>query len=322
MAPYSMDLRKRVLRAWDAGMDAEAVAAKYEVSRAWVHRLVQRRRETGSIAPRQQTKFRAPRADAGAGGAAGRADHRAARCDAGGVARGAADDGRAEHAVARDRSVGVDRQKKRYTPTNNAGLMSPRRAGSGRTWQPLRDVRQYVFLDECGVTTDLLRRYGRSPRGTRLRDHTPCSHWQTHTVVAGLRLDGLARRRCSMGRSTIPRSSPTSSRSWCRRCGRAMSSCSTTSRSTNNPAVRAAIERAGAHLRFLPPYSPDFNPIELAFAKLKAFLRAARPRSFDQVVRAHRDRARLFTPHRMRQLHAALRLPRRYSVMKNALAGC
>ena len=58
MAPYSMDLRKRVLRAWDAGLDAESVAAKYEVSRAWVHRLVQRRRETGSIAPRQQTRFR------------------------------------------------------------------------------------------------------------------------------------------------------------------------------------------------------------------------------------------------------------------------
>jgi len=58
MAPYSMDLRKRVLKAWDSGLDADSVAAKYEVSRAWVHRLVQRRRETGSIAPRQQTKFR------------------------------------------------------------------------------------------------------------------------------------------------------------------------------------------------------------------------------------------------------------------------
>ena len=58
MAPYSMDLRRRVWRAWDAGVDAESVAAKYEVSRAWVHRLVQRRRETGSIAPRKQTKFR------------------------------------------------------------------------------------------------------------------------------------------------------------------------------------------------------------------------------------------------------------------------
>jgi transposase len=58
MAPYSMDLRKRVARAWDAGMDAESVAAKYEVSRAWVHRLIQRRRETGSLAPRTQVKFR------------------------------------------------------------------------------------------------------------------------------------------------------------------------------------------------------------------------------------------------------------------------
>ena len=59
MAAYSLDLRTRVLADWDAGMGAEAVAAKYRVSRAWVHRLVQRRRETGAITPRQQTKFRA-----------------------------------------------------------------------------------------------------------------------------------------------------------------------------------------------------------------------------------------------------------------------
>jgi transposase len=58
MAAYSMDLRQRVARAWDAGMDAESVAAKYDVSRAWVHRLIQRRRETGSLAPRKQTTFR------------------------------------------------------------------------------------------------------------------------------------------------------------------------------------------------------------------------------------------------------------------------
>jgi transposase len=59
MAPYSMDLRTRVLADCDGGMKAEEVAAKYRVSRAWVDRLRQRRRETGEIAPRQQTKFRA-----------------------------------------------------------------------------------------------------------------------------------------------------------------------------------------------------------------------------------------------------------------------
>lgn len=60
MAPYSMDLRTRVLRDWDAGLDADTVAAKYQVSRAWVHRLQQRRRETGTIAPRKQTRWRTP----------------------------------------------------------------------------------------------------------------------------------------------------------------------------------------------------------------------------------------------------------------------
>src|SRR5687767_13917851 len=60
-----------------------------------------------------------------------------------------------------------------------------------REWQPAHDADRYVFIDECGVTTDLLRRYGRSPRGTRLHDHTPCGKWQAHTVVAALRLEGL-----------------------------------------------------------------------------------------------------------------------------------
>ena len=52
---------------------------------------------------------------------------------------------------------------------------------------PLHDARPYVFVDESGVTADLLRRYARSPRGTRIADHAPYSHWQTHTVVAALR---------------------------------------------------------------------------------------------------------------------------------------
>jgi transposase len=62
------------------------------------------------------------------------------------------------------------------------------------------------------------------------------------------------------------------------------------------PEVRLAIEQVGARVQFLPPYSPDFNPIELAFAKLKAFLRAARPRTFDEVCRLIAIALELFTP--------------------------
>ena len=165
-----------------------------------------------------------------------------------------------------------------------------------REWQPFRDLRQYVFLDECGVTTDLLRRYGRSPRGTRLRDHTPCSHWQTHTVIAALGVDGL--------RAPAVFDGPIDSPSFLAYVEQVLVP---TLRLGDvivldnlavhkQPGVRTAIEQAGASLRFLPPYSPDFNPIELAFAKLKAFLRAARPRSFEQVCDLIATALGLFSP--------------------------
>jgi transposase len=157
-------------------------------------------------------------------------------------------------------------------------------------------VRQYIFLDECGVTTDLLRRYGRSPRGTRLHDHTPCSHWQTHTVVAGLRLEGLTATAVFDGpldsvmfgayvdQVLVPALRP----------GDVVVLDNLAVH--KQPEMQRAIETAGAQLRFLPPYSPDFNPIEQAFAKLKAFLRAARPRSFDQVCDLIATALHLFSP--------------------------
>ena len=165
-----------------------------------------------------------------------------------------------------------------------------------REWQPLRDVGQYIFLDECGVTTDLLRRYGRSPRGTRLRDHTPCSHWETHTVIAALRLEGMDAPAVFDG--------PIDSPSFLAYIEQVLVP---TLRPGDivvldnlavhkQPDVRTAIEQAGASLRFLPPYSPDFNPIEMAFAKLKAFLRAARPRNFEQVCDLIATALGLFSP--------------------------
>jgi len=172
-------------------------------------------------------------------------------------------------------------------------------AAARRQWrdgQPFHDARQYVFLDECGVATDLLRRYGRSPRGTRVRDHTPCSHWETHTVIAALRLEGLGAPAVFDG----PMDSPTF-RAYVEqvlvptlRPGDVVVLDNLAAH--KQPEVRTAIEQVGALVRFLPPYSPDFNPIELAFAKLKAFLRAARPRSFDQVCRLIAIALELFTP--------------------------
>ena len=161
---------------------------------------------------------------------------------------------------------------------------------------PLRDVRQYIFLDECGITTDLLRRYGRSPCGTRVRDHTPCSQWQTHTLIVGLRLDGLTAPTVLDG--------PIDHASFLAYVEQVLRP--TLRRGDvvvldnlavhKHPDALRQIEAAGATLRFLPPYSPDFNPIEQAFAKLKAFLRAARPRTFDEILALVAQALPLFTP--------------------------
>ena len=172
-------------------------------------------------------------------------------------------------------------------------------AADRRQWRqtlPLHDANQYIFVDETGVTTDLLRRYARSPRGTRATDHTPCSHWQTHTVVAALRPTELT--------ATAVFDGPMDSVMFLAYVEQVLVP---TLRPGDvvvldnlvlhkQPEVRAAIEHAGAHLRFLPPYSPDFNPIEMAFAKLKAFFRAARPRTFDQVCDLMRTALGLFLP--------------------------
>jgi transposase len=172
-------------------------------------------------------------------------------------------------------------------------------AAARRHWHaalPLHDARQYVFVDETGVTTDLLRRYARSPRGTRSGDHAPCGHWEAHTVVAALRTTGLTATAVFDGpmdavcflayveQVLVPTLRP----------GDVVVLDNLAAH--KHPDVRVAIEQAGAFLRFLPPYSPDFNPIEQAFAKLKAFLRAARPRTFEQICALIAAALTLFTP--------------------------
>lgn len=130
----------------------------------------------------------------------------------------------------------------------------------------------------------------------RLRDHTPCGHWETHTIVAALRPDGLTAPAVFDG--------PIDNASFLAYVEQVLVP-------TLRPGdvvvldnlavhkqadVRAAIVAAGAQIRFLPPYSPDFNPIEMAFAKLKAFLRGARPRTFDHVTALTAAALALFTP--------------------------
>jgi transposase len=130
-----------------------------------------------------------------------------------------------------------------------------------------------VFIDETGASTKMARRYGRALRGERCRASVPHGHWKTTTFVGALRLEGMTAPMILDGamhgaaflayveQVLAPTLSPGDIVVMDNLPGHKPS------------AVRQAIERAGAELRFLPPYSPDLNPIEMAFSKFKAFLK-------------------------------------------------
>jgi transposase len=167
------------------------------------------------------------------------------------------------------------------------------------------DPEKLVFLDETGATTKMVRLYGRALRGERCRAAVPHGHWKTTTFTAGLRIGGLAAPmildgpmdgsafRAYVTQVLVPELAP-----------------GDTVIMDNLPAhkvrgVRDAIEAAGAKLIYLPPYSPDFNPIEMAFAKLKAFLRAAAARTIPDLWDALKNALDAFTPNECRNYFSA-----------------
>lgn len=141
------------------------------------------------------------------------------------------------------------------------------------------DPRRLVFVDETGTNTRMGRAYGRCPRGRRLVGKVPWGHWKTTTFTAGLRCDGIiapfvldgAMNRDAFEAYVEKVLAPTLSEG-------DMVVIDNLSVHKSKRA-RKLIEARGARLVFLPPYSPDLNPIELAFAKLKALLRKAAERT-------------------------------------------
>ncbi len=143
-----------------------------------------------------------------------------------------------------------------------------------------------VFIDETSVNTKMVRLRGRCPRGQRLHMDAPFGHWGTQTFIAGLRCFGLTApwivnrpmNRAAFDAYIETQLAPTLSR------GDVVI--------LDNLAVhkskRAAeiLQDYGAWFLFLPPYSPDLNPIEMAFSKIKAHLRAAEARTFDALTEA------------------------------------
>lgn len=153
-----------------------------------------------------------------------------------------------------------------------------------------------VFIDETGATTKMTREYGRSPKGQRLTGTAPFRRWGNQTMIAGLTCEGLKAPWVISGamdreifdtyieKVLLPELEP-----------------GTVVILDNLPAHKSEkaaeiLKANGCWFLFLPPYSPDLNPIELAFSKLKAHLRRIGARTFDQLIQAIGEICNLFPP--------------------------
>lgn len=153
-----------------------------------------------------------------------------------------------------------------------------------------------MFIDETWASTNMARLHGRSPRGERLRAGIPQGHWKTTTFVAGLRLTGMMATMVLDGPINREAFQAYVEQVLVRELRPGDIVIMDNLSSHKGQAVRQAIEAAGARLLFLPPYSPDFNPIENAFAKLKALLRKASERTVAGLWNAIGRIVDLFSP--------------------------
>jgi len=147
------------------------------------------------------------------------------------------------------------------------------------------DPARLVFIDETSTNTAMVRLRGRCSRGIRLIDHVPHGHWKTITFIAGLRRRAMVAPFVLDGPMNA-----TSFMAYLKRCLAPTLKRGDIVMMDSLPVhkvagVREVIEAAGARLRYLPKYSPDLNPIEQAFSKLKAHLRKAAERTIPRLSR-------------------------------------
>jgi len=272
MRPFSDDLRLRIHEARRAGESTAEVAERFGVSTAFVRRLLQRFRLTGSLAPRPHGGGRAPKL-AGREGELRRAARK--RPDA------TAEEHRERLKLPASRvtvwramrRLGLTRKKK---STHASEQGRPDVAEARRAW-PERlagvDPADLVFLDETGANTAMQRTHGYAPKGRRVVASAPLGGWKAVTFVGALTAGGLVAPWALEGamngewflayveRILVPALRP------------GMVVVMDNLPSHKVAGVEAAILAAGCRLEYLPAYSPDLNPIEKAFSKLKRALR-------------------------------------------------
>jgi transposase len=276
MKPLSNDLRERIITAVDRREGSRReLARRFAVDPSCITRLLQLRRQTGSIEPRPH-----------GGGKPPALDHD-------GLERLRLQQLRQELGVGGSimivfralKRLGITRKKKtRHADERDRPDVRRKRRSFRRKVKPI-EPKRLVFVDETGVTTAMTPTYGRAPRGERVIAAAPAS-WESVTVIAAMALDGVRAPLAFPGavdaatfesyveHVLVPALRP----------GDVVVFDNLSAHL--GPAVFEAIERAGASVLPLPPYSPDYTPIEEMFSKVKGAMRSAAGRTKEAVYAA------------------------------------
>jgi transposase len=303
-APYSQDLRDRVASAVSNGSSARGAAKRFGISIGTAVRWAQRLRAEGHAEARAMGGDRRSRLTGHREAVLTLIAHQpdltleeicSVLTERHGitVGRGTVSRFLASHNITLKKTLHAAEQQR-------PDVVEARRVFIRR--QPALDPDRLVFIDETSATTNMTRRYGRCARGLRLLAPVPHGHWKTTTLVAGLRTAGITAPyvldgalngdifRAYVEQILAPTLSPADivvmDNLPCHKVA----------------GIREAIETRGAQLLYLPPYSPDLNPIEQAFAKLKALLRKAGERTRDGLWNAIAQILKLYSPDECRNL--------------------
>ena len=290
--PYSIDLRERVQAEIAGGQSRRSAARRYDVSASFAVKLADRVSRTGSAQPARQG--RPPGGGKLASYLAALLEWVAAEPDITMpelAAKLKAEKDVTAHPASLSRVL-----RKAGLSFKITLLASEAEREDVRQPRMRQEVHRLVFLDETGTTTKMTRLRGRARRGARLKADAPFGHWASdlHRRTTVRWLD-----RAVGGR---PTHEPSDLRHLCRDPARPDPAAGRRGdpRQPRQPQARkaeAALKQRGAWFLFLPPYSPDLNPIEMAFAKLKAHLRRIGARTIDALWRAIGDICDLYSEH-------------------------
>jgi transposase len=296
MNPYSMDLRERVAAAVDHHEGSQRqIARRFRVSLSFITRLLKLRRQSGALNPRPHGGRHPPaldhagrqrlrqevqkQPDATLQELAGRVGVRCSRM-----------------AIFRAlRKLKITRKKKSLHARERD---SPRVRHQRRVYREevaRLDPEHLVFVDETGANTAMTRTYGRAPRGQRVKGSVP-GKWKSVTLICGLRLSGVVAPLAFEGATDAPAFESYVEQALAPQLRSGDTVVWDNLKPHQSCAARRSVEGAGAVLMPLPPYSPDYVPIEEMWSKVKGFLRSVAARTTEAVVEAMGAALRTVSP--------------------------